>query len=87
MIQYYDIKLERALLRAIIHVKGIIKEIYEDKEFGVGVFVDKSHKNIYNALMKYWQKYGVAPSEELFQTFIINFLDSSKILTKQQNLL
>ena len=87
MINYFNMKLERLFLSAIVNVEGILKDVYSDTEFGSGVFSDKSHENLFKALIRFFGKNGVVPDAEVLKSFISNYIDeSNKIFNKQQQL-
>lgn len=86
MIEYHDIKLERFYLRSIIHVKGFVKEVYDDNEFGREVFSEKMNKTIFIALIEFYKRHNALPKKNVFKKYIIEFIEQNQILDKNQQI-
>ena len=86
MNQYNDIKLERSLLRAIIHVSGFVKECYESENIGSGLFSSSANVTIYEALINYYKSHNGIPSQNIFDRYIIRYLNKNQLLTKKEQI-
>ncbi len=82
--EYYDIKLERTLLRIMLTDSSITKSLMESPEFGEAIFSENNNRTIYKSIIYYFKLHGDNPQADSLFIISRKLLPVSKLYNKHQ---